>query len=193
MLAKPRWCTGWYFAQYGSQFNLTLLACYNSTVLLFCWLVTVSAAGLVVFLVLFGVTSGIKIALVIVAVAYCAPRRSSERLSIPCFSFVSLPLTRYATARCLCWPVNLRCGFLRSCRNSFHWLLINEHNGYTSGIASSAAVMMAEAVVLTFLNTLSQCTNHRQKKISKATSRPRRPTFKGQRHGRATINWFGAV
>lgn len=134
MLAQPRWCTGWYFAQLDSQFNLTLLACYSSTVLLFCWLAHVSAAGLIVLLVLFGVPSCIKIALVI----------------IPCLFFVSLPLTRYTTARCLCWPVNLRCGFLRSCRHSFHWLLINGHNSYTSGIASSAAVMMAEAVVLPF-------------------------------------------
>lgn len=64
------------FAQYDSQFNLTLMACYSSTASLFCWLAIVSAVGLIVLLVLFGVPSGITIALVIIAMAYCAPRRN---------------------------------------------------------------------------------------------------------------------
>lgn len=121
----------------------------------------------------FSVSHGITIALVMVTVAYCAPRRSQVRLCIPCLSFVSLPLTRYATARCLCWLVNIRRGFLRSCRHSCHWSLIIEHNGYTSDIASSmarVAVIMAGDLVLVFLDTLSQCTNHRAETISKATS-----------------------
>lgn len=166
----PGGVLGGTFAQHGSQFNLTLMACYSSTVLLFCWLAIVLAAGLILLLVGFGVLSGITIALVIVAMAYCAPRLSQVRLSIPCLSFGSPPLTRYATVRCLCWPVNLRRGLLRSCRHSYHWLLIIEHNGYTSDIGSSAAVIMAGDVVLVFLDTLSQCTNHRAETISKATS-----------------------
>lgn len=52
---EPRGVLGGTFAQHDSHFNLTLMACYSSAVLFFCWLAIVTAAGLIVLLVLFGV------------------------------------------------------------------------------------------------------------------------------------------
>lgn len=64
------------FAQYVGQFNVVTVACYSSSLLLFCWLAITSSAGLIVLSVLFGATSGTIIALMMSTVAHCAPHPS---------------------------------------------------------------------------------------------------------------------
>ncbi|KAI7788058.1 major facilitator superfamily domain-containing protein [Diaporthe eres] len=118
------------FAQRASQFNVTALACYSSAVLLFCWLAITSSAGLIVLSVLFGGTSGIIIALMMSTVAHCAPHPSQIGAYVGQSTFVV--------------------GFAGLAGTPITGALINNSNGYTSGIAFSAAVMMAGAVVFTF-------------------------------------------
>ncbi|KAG6365562.1 hypothetical protein INS49_007173 [Diaporthe citri] len=117
------------FAQHAGQFNVTTLACYSSAVLLFCWLAITSSAGLIVLSVLFGGTSGVIIALMMSTVAHCAPHPSQIGAYVGQSTFVV--------------------GFAGLAGTPITGALINNYNGYTSGIAFSAAVMMAGAVVFT--------------------------------------------
>ncbi|KAK7717658.1 hypothetical protein SLS64_003153 [Diaporthe eres] len=118
------------FAQCAGQFNVTALACYSSAVLLFCWLAITSSAGLIVLAVLFGGTSGVIIALMMSTVAHCAPHPSQIGAYVGQSTFVV--------------------GFAGLAGTPITGALINNSNDYTSGIAFSAAVMMAGAVVFTF-------------------------------------------
>ncbi|ORY57892.1 major facilitator superfamily domain-containing protein [Pseudomassariella vexata] len=68
------------FAQHAGQFNVVAFSCYSSGLLLFCWLVITSSAGLIVLSVFFGATSGI-IALMMSTVAHCAPHPSKWNFS----------------------------------------------------------------------------------------------------------------
>jgi hypothetical protein len=64
-------------AQYLGQFNLMTFGCYCSAILLFCWLAIESTAGLTVFSILFGGTSGFVIALMSSTLAHTADHPSN--------------------------------------------------------------------------------------------------------------------
>ncbi|TIA07074.1 hypothetical protein D6C81_09643 [Aureobasidium pullulans] len=67
---------GGLLANHVGQFNVITVDCYLSSLLLFCWLVISSSAGLVVFAVLFGAVSGAIIALMMPLFAHTADHPS---------------------------------------------------------------------------------------------------------------------
>ena len=71
---------GGLLANHVGQFNVVNVACYLSSVLLFCWLAISSSAGLVVFAVLFGAVSGAIIALMMPLFAHTADHPSKVSL-----------------------------------------------------------------------------------------------------------------
>ncbi|KAH9217689.1 major facilitator superfamily domain-containing protein [Leptodontidium sp. 2 PMI_412] len=76
------------FAQYLGQFNVIKYACYASAILRFCWLKITSSAGLIVFSLLFGATSGIVIALMMSTIAHTADHSSKIGTYIGMATFV---------------------------------------------------------------------------------------------------------
>ena len=64
------------FAGYVGQFNVITIACYCSSLLLFCWLAITSSAGIMALALLFGGTSGIIVALMMSTIAYTADHPS---------------------------------------------------------------------------------------------------------------------
>lgn len=64
-------------ARFVGQFNLVTLGCYCSAILLFCWLAIESTAGLLVFSVLYGGSSGMVIALMPSTLAHTADHPSN--------------------------------------------------------------------------------------------------------------------
>ena len=73
--------TGGIAAQYLGQFNIVACGSYCAAILLFSWLAIKSTAGIVVFAVLFGASSGIVIALMISTLAYTADHPSKVRMT----------------------------------------------------------------------------------------------------------------
>ncbi|KAB5585659.1 major facilitator superfamily domain-containing protein [Coniochaeta sp. 2T2.1] len=118
------------FAHRLGQFNVVTFSCYASAILLFCWLRITSSAGLIVFSVLFGATSGIIIALMMSTMAQCAPHPSQIGAYVGQSTFVI--------------------GFAGLAGTPVTGALISSHGGYAQGIVFSGAVMMAGAVVFTF-------------------------------------------
>lgn len=63
-------------AQHLGQFNLITMACFSSSLLLYCWLKITTSAGLIVLALFFGATSGMVIALMMSTVAHTADHPS---------------------------------------------------------------------------------------------------------------------
>jgi MFS family permease len=118
------------FAQRLGQFNVVAFSCYASAILLFCWLKITTAAGLIVFSVLFGATSGIIIALMMSTMAHCAPHPSQIGAYVGQSTFVI--------------------GFAGLAGTPITGALIESYQGYTQGIVFSGSVMMVGAVMFTF-------------------------------------------
>ncbi|PVH80562.1 MFS general substrate transporter [Cadophora sp. DSE1049] len=117
------------FAQHLGQFNVMTLACYGSAILLFCWLKITSSAGLVIFSLLYGGTSGVVIALMMSTIAHTADHPSKIGTYISMATFVI--------------------GFGGLAGTPIAGALIGNNHGYTDAIVFSASVIMAGAAIFT--------------------------------------------
>ncbi|OIW27899.1 MFS general substrate transporter [Coniochaeta ligniaria NRRL 30616] len=118
------------FSNHLGQFNVVAFSCYGAAIMLFCWLEITSSAGLIVFSVLFGATSGIIIALMMSTMAHCAPHPSQIGAYVGQSTFIL--------------------GFAGLAGTPITGALISNYNGYSRGIIFSGSVMMAGAVLFTF-------------------------------------------
>ncbi|THY50496.1 MFS general substrate transporter [Aureobasidium pullulans] len=111
------------------QFNVVTVACYLSSLLLFCWLAVSSSAGLVVFAILFGAVSGAIIALMMPLFAHTADHPSKIGTYIGQSTFVV--------------------GFAGLIGTPITGALITDDQGYSHGIIFSATAAMVGAVLIT--------------------------------------------
>lgn len=135
------------FAQHVGQFNVVTLACYASAVLLFAWLSITSTAGLVVFCVLYGASSGIIIALMMSTVAHCAPRPTQVSKKSP----VNAPdqVLTWQQIGAYIGQLTFIIGFAGLAGAPITGALIGNEGDYARGIIFSASVIMAGAIVFT--------------------------------------------
>ncbi|KAG9758964.1 MFS general substrate transporter, partial [Aureobasidium melanogenum] len=118
---------GGFVALYLGMFNSMVLACFASALLLYCWLAITSTAGLIVFALFFGASSGMIIALMFPTIAHMAdhPSKMGTYLGQAAFIF----------------------GFAALAGGPIIGALFDAYPGYEQGIVFSATIMMAGAVV----------------------------------------------
>ncbi|KAH0379841.1 MFS general substrate transporter, partial [Aureobasidium melanogenum] len=118
---------GGFVALYLGMFNSMVLACFASALLLYCWLAITSTAGLIVFALFFGASSGMIIALMFPTIAHMAdhPSKMGTYLGQAAFIF----------------------GFAALAGGPIIGALFDAYPGYEQGIIFSATVMMVGAVV----------------------------------------------
>ncbi|KAK1752337.1 MFS general substrate transporter [Echria macrotheca] len=117
------------FALHLGQLNIVALACYASSILVFCWLRITSTGGLVALAVLFGATSGIIIAMMVSTIAHCAPHPSQIGAYIG--------------------QATIIIGFASLAGTPITGALIKDGD-YTGAIVFSAATQMVGAVLFSF-------------------------------------------
>ncbi|THZ53733.1 MFS general substrate transporter [Aureobasidium pullulans] len=121
--------SGGLLANHVGHLNVVTVACYLSSLLLFCWLAISSSAGLVVFAILFGAVSGAIIALMMPLFAHTADHPSKIGTYIGQSTFVV--------------------GFAGLIGTPITGALITDDQGYSHGIIFSATAAMVGAVLIT--------------------------------------------
>ncbi|KAK6008125.1 hypothetical protein QM012_000028 [Aureobasidium pullulans] len=119
---------GGFVALYLGMFNSMVFACFASAILLYCWLAITSTAGLIVFGLLFGATSGMIIALMFPTIAHMADHPSKMGTYLGQATFVS--------------------GFAALAGAPIIGALFDAYPSYLQGIVFSATVMMAGAIII---------------------------------------------
>ncbi|KAG9943637.1 MFS general substrate transporter, partial [Aureobasidium melanogenum] len=118
---------GGFVALYLGAFNAMVFACFATALLLYCWLAITSTAGLIIFSLLFGATSGLIIALMFPVIAQMADHPSKARTYLGQAVFLI--------------------GFSALAGGPIIGALFAAYPGYEQGIVFSATAMMAGSVV----------------------------------------------
>lgn len=142
---------GGFVALYLGMFNSMVLACFASALLLYCWLAIPSTAGLIVFALFFGASSGMIIALMFPTIAHMADHPSKvsavslQSHAIELYNDLSanhtLQMGTYIGQAAFIF------GFAALAGGPIIGALFDAYPGYEQGIVFSATVMMAGAVV----------------------------------------------
>ncbi|EXJ83522.1 hypothetical protein A1O1_07145 [Capronia coronata CBS 617.96] len=122
-----------FIAPYVGRFNLLVGACFASGILVFCWLRIVSTAAICVFAVLYGISSGVVVALFTTTVAEVCPHPTEIG------SYVGMALGVYGVAGLTGTPIT--------------GAMIARYKSYDQAIIFSGAVLVGGA----FLTLCARC------------------------------------
>lgn len=136
---------GGFVALYLGAFNAMVFACFATALLLYCWLAITSTAGLIIFSLLFGATSGLIIALMFPVIAQMADHPSKASLHFTTLTrslLTSLPQIGTYLGQAV-----FLIGFSALAGGPIIGALFAAYPGYEQGIVFSATAMMAGSVV----------------------------------------------